>query len=665
MSSIILALPILVVLASQEPAPPSPADLRGFEAAKAEAGKNPAKLVKLSLWCEAHGLRAEQRAVLEEAVRLDPNHAVARGLLGQVSYQRRWETPEAVSRQVKDDEALMAKLAEYNARRDRIDRDTEIERREIARYEQVGNYGKAGEVKLVLDRRIAPEHVRLGLWCEQNGLKPEAEAHFTTALHLNPHNPATWRHLGYVQHHGRWMSPRQIAAEEHEAQAQKHADRHWGPLLHKWAVELGNRFNRAAAEANLAKVSDPRAVPSIVRLFGGASPDGQKLAVRLLGQIDSPPASQQLAVLGVYGANPEIQKAATLALKGREPRDYAEWLVNLIHTPVTYEVKPVAGPGSQGALVIDSPRFRMTRTYNAPAAFKLSGFYGYVGYDPNGLPVVIRGRDLDKLQGKHADQFLRDAEAHTAELLVAAQMEAFIARERLAADVRDLEESNAQAKMINPRVRDALRVAMDAPTSLADDDEDAWHSWYYERIGYRYTPPPKVVASVNALPQMVAPTIVSCFAAGTPVRTIEGPRPIESIRTGDQVLSRDVTTGALAFRPVLAVHHNPPDKTLRVALENGDAVVASRFHRFWLVGRGWMMARDLKAGDVVRTLSGPSPITAVEEAPVQPVFNLDVAQSRTYFVGNSAMLVHDNTLPSPHPVAPPFDRATEPAVPGH
>ncbi len=176
-------------------------------------------------------------------------------------------------------------------------------------------------------------------------------------------------------------------------------------------------------------------------------------------------------------------------------------------------------------------------------------------------------------------------------------------------------------------------------------------------------PPPKVVAAVNALPNMVTPRIISCFAAGTPVRTLEGTRAIEAIRTGDQVLSRDVITGALEFRPVLTVHHNPPDKTLRVALDNGDAVVASRFHRFWLAGRGWAMARDLKPGDVVRTLSGPSKITLVEEAQVQPVFNLDVAESRTYFVGTSAMLVHDNTLPPAHPVEQPFDHIAEPAAP--
>ena len=142
------------------------------------------------------------------------------------------------------------------------------------------------------------------------------------------------------------MSHEQIATEKHEAQAQKHADQHWGPLLHKWAAELSVRARRAEAEANFAKVSDPRAVPTIARLFGEASPAWQKLAVRLLGQIDAPTATTPLAILAVESDAPEVRQAATQALKGREPRDYGEAMINLIHTPVTYQVQPVAGPGS-------------------------------------------------------------------------------------------------------------------------------------------------------------------------------------------------------------------------------------------------------------------------------------------------------------------------------
>jgi len=45
---------------------------------------------------------------------------------------------------------------------------------------------------------VAAAHARLGVWCEQNGLKPEATAHFTQAVVLDPHRDSAWKHLGFV-----------------------------------------------------------------------------------------------------------------------------------------------------------------------------------------------------------------------------------------------------------------------------------------------------------------------------------------------------------------------------------------------------------------------------------------------------------------------------------
>ena len=56
------------------------------------------------------------------------------------------------------------------------------------------------------------------------------------------------------------------------------------------------------------------------------------------------------------------------------------------------------------------------------------------------------------------------------------------------------------------------------------------------------------------------------------------------------------------------------------------------------------MARDLKAGDVLRTVGGTVRVASVEAEPVQPVFNLEVGDTQTYFVGASGVLVHDNSL---------------------
>lgn len=669
----LLAVPLLLGFAPPPQDSLKPGEMERLEAAKAAAGNDADELASLALWCEARGLDKDRAALLAEAVEADPQHPTARGLMGQTEHDGRWETPEQAAERIEADEALAAKLAEYDTLREKLDRLIDYEAREGSSLEQNGLTDQARDFRALVDRKLAPEHIRLGLWCEQNGLDAEALAHFTAAVRLDPYDDTTWRHLGYIRYQGRWMSHEQVAAAKSEEAAQRHADRHWEPLLRKWGIHLDDPKTRAEALAQFDTVTDPRAVPSIMRLFADLSPAGQELAIRLLGQILAPESTKQLGALALYGATAQIRHDAALALRGREPRGYADALVHQIHTPWTYAAQPPLGPGTEGYLVVDSLRFHLTRSYKAPAPFHLdSSFHGYYGYGPDGLPSLVNGFDLsvafshpNTSKGVRREiQALRDGEERFAELIATANLRSELARERLMLDINDIEMFNAQAVERNRRVSEALVTALDAPADLRDDDEDGWLTWYYETIGYRYTAPPKETLAMDATPTFRTPVIVSCFAAGTPVLTTTGPRPIETLRVGDQVLSQDVTTGGLSYEPILAVHHNPPDATLRVALANGDEVIASRFHRFWVAGRGWSMARDLSTGDLLRSLSGPERITAIDTAPVQPVYNLDVAHSRTYFVGRSSMLVHDNTLPPPHPDAPAFDRVPSLAASG-
>ena len=78
------------------------------------------------------------------------------------------------------------------------------------------------------------------------------------------------------------------------------------------------------------------------------------------------------------------------------------------------------------------------------------------------------------------------------------------------------------------------------------------------------------------------------------------------------------------------------------------------------------MARDLKPGDEVRTLGGTAKVLSVGPDQVRRVYNLEVADGHSFFVGRSGMLVHDNSLVEPTPA--PFDAApvlvaTAPASP--
>jgi Pretoxin HINT domain len=636
--------------------PRSPVALKTYEALRRKAGREPAAHVKLALWCEAHGLDAERLKHLSIALLSDPKSTAARGLLGLVEYSGQWKTTEQLREQLKSDDAFSAKRAEYERRRAKLTSDVSRSPRSQGTKPTDGPNEAGDPARLISNRRIAQAHVELALWCDRNGLKPEAMAHFMTAIHLDPDRDSTWKHLGYVKRGGRWTSPDLAASQDREERAQKQADRYWEPLLKKWKAWLVEKGRRVEAEQLLAAVTDRRALASMLRVFpkNGSEP-GQTRLVRLLGQIDDPSSSRVLAAQAIGTRFDSVRLEAINILKGRPPRDYAALLVEMIHGTVRYEVRPVSGPNSQGALAIDAPRFRMLRTYDVPPAFELhSSFRGYVGYDANGLPIVVSGRELDSMRAFAANPEavaakIQEVELRTASLLA---MATETARRQMAADIYAIEANNQQVRDDNASIMPVLKMAAGAPVSLGDD-EDAWRVWWYDTLGYSYQAAPKPTVAQDATPQYFAPYIRTCFAAGTLVHTLSGARPIEAIQVGDRVLSQDVGSGALSLQPVVFVHHNPPGKTLRIRLSGGDSVVCSVYHRFWRANLGWAQARELKPGDVLRHINGIVRVASVTADSTQPLFNLDVANSRTFFVGRNQLLVHDNTLPDHRLV--PFD----------
>ncbi len=664
-----------VVPAAADARPSSPVWAE-YDAQRAKIGPGADAQVRLALWCEEHGLMAQRHQHLAKAVLIDSRNTVARGLMARLEYQGRWIAPEAAAAAVKGEGQKSAALAEYNARRDKLNEQAESVKARVAETEKrLRPAARAAyRARHSVHHDLAIDHLKLALWCERAGLEAEATVEFSMTIHLDPSIDEAWRHLGYVRHDGQWMLEAQATALTNEARSQSEANSHWVPALKKWQAWLGDPKLRLQAEEQLTKVTDPRAVVAVGRVFcDEKSIADQAWAVRILGPIDAPASTRLLAMLAVYSDFDEIRRAARALLPGRLPRDYLESLVEMIHTPAQFAIEPVQGPGSSGLLVVETPRFRLQRSYEAPPAVALnSSFCGYVGYDVNGLPIAINGGELGftnwvaslpvgsgaagaLASGLRGAYVIAEAENRTAALIAAANLKADAAQEWLTADIRDLNQSNAQAVAVNARVGQILQDSFGAPD--LKDDEVAWHRWYFDRIGYSYTPPPQVNVT-EVVPNLPPPILYSCFAGGTLVRTLDGLRAIEQIRPGDRVLSQDTATGALAFESVLVAHHNPPARTVRLTLDNGEVLVPSIYHRFWICGQGWTMARDLKPGDAVRMLGGRVTVARAEPGDVVPVYNLDVAREHTYFVGNHDYLVHDNTRPDAETT--PFDARTGP-----
>jgi Pretoxin HINT domain len=224
---------------------------------------------------------------------------------------------------------------------------------------------------------------------------------------------------------------------------------------------------------------------------------------------------------------------------------------------------------------------------------------------------------------------------------------------RLAMDVQFVETTNDGINLCNDRTLPVLQSITGQDLGAAPEK---WKSWWTDQLGYVYQTesPENKPTYTDVVNNRVVRS--SCFAAGTLVQTIDGERPIETIRVGDRVLSQGTSTGQLSFQPVVATHRSQPTETLRIAI-TGESIVATGIHRFWRAGKGWVMARELKAGDSLRMVGGTVTVSAIEPDQAQVVYNLDVAINRDFFVGRSALLVHDYSFVQP--VLEPFDRQPE------
>jgi hypothetical protein len=309
---------------------------------------------------------------------------------------------------------------------------------------------------------------RLGLWCEENGLKSLAYVHFAEVARLDPKRDAAWRKLGFKKVGGRWTTDEQIA-EERE---QKKADKEWAPRLKKIHKDVhgGNGAKkREIALAAVAGVSDPLAILPVYREFGGGGQIDQVIVVQVLGQIVKPLSSRILAMLAVYGKTPDVRRRATETLRGRPAEDFLDLLVGLMVDPYKYEVKPVAGPGSPGVLFVEGAKFNVSRFYAPPAAPNITPQPGdIVSYDPYGMPIISRpvgivpgkriGVPGSKTLVTETDQVGYEL-ISPSQLMAEAQRGAVMAEAQLESDVAQIKSINEDRKQFNDLV---MAVATDA-----------------------------------------------------------------------------------------------------------------------------------------------------------------------------------------------------------
>lgn len=126
--------------------------------------------------------------------------------------------------------------------------------------------------------------------------------------------------------------------------------------------------------------------------------------------------------------------------------------------------------------------------------------------------------------------------------------------------------------------------------------------------------------------------------------TTAGLLAIEKLRAGDKVISTDPDTLETSEKTVLETYIRKVDRLVHLVI-NGEEIVTTDNHPFYVQGRGFIKAEGLFVGDKLISVDGKDLIVETHdieqcEKPIT-VYNFKAEDYHTYFVGNYKIWVHN------------------------
>ncbi|MBR0529341.1 MAG: hypothetical protein IJJ76_06180 [Ruminococcus sp.] len=140
-----------------------------------------------------------------------------------------------------------------------------------------------------------------------------------------------------------------------------------------------------------------------------------------------------------------------------------------------------------------------------------------------------------------------------------------------------------------------------------------------------------------------------CFVAGTLVLTANGVVAIEMIKAGDMVYSAHEETLEYGIKPVVETYIRETSHLVHITV-NGEEIVSTVDHPYYVKGKGFVKAADLCIGFELMDNNGNTLIVeqifreTLHDETVK-VYNFKVDEYHTYFVGEHGMLVHNSQCP--------------------
>ncbi len=578
--------------AETDPSPATPAD----------------QMVAAALRLELDGKNSDRNALLQQVLEQTPDHPQAHWHLGDINVDGTWMPYERV---VDDAEDRWHRLYLYRKTRD----------------------GRKDTVD---------DHFFMADGAHERGMWDEERAHLKRIIELDWENQEARLRLGDVHIDGFWVAREEVVEFVRELLQTYRNRADWDPRVQPIVRRL-LKSQQAAWEKNwqeLKNIRDPAAIPSVEAALAAGN---EQAAVWYLDWLDGLDAWEAAVALGrqsMLAPSATVRSAAQQHLKQRRVDDYVFVLLGALKADPEFSSRMFITPLG-GLMYVEHIRFE---TQDSVRERNLAVLYGPENTAYNALRPILR----EQLPLANRPEMRDQVYAHLR------------ARYRPFSPLAGRNQTSG-VEVQNDRVTRTLATVLDQPRYTTPHQWWDWWNAYqqvyvssskrqirndYEEIWavdrrrqIRRTPTRTVFATLA--------WGASCFAADTPVVTEYGPKRIEEIQLGDCVLSQDVETGELAFKPVFQTTVRPPVALMTITTDRGQ-LVCTGGHPFWVNGESWLYARELQPGMRFHSIDGASEIVSVADAGREDkAYNLIVADFHTYFAGEGRILSHDNTPRAP------------------
>jgi hypothetical protein len=327
-------------------------------------------------------------------------------------------------------------------------------------------------------------------------------------------NERLLKRAGFARVLGGWMSKEQAGRLEAEVDRIDESLDHWRTKLLRIGRQLrGSKTAQRNALSQLEEIADPKAVAAIDLVLGRSlNLEIARTAMRTLAQIDGFEASQVLAKYAVFSDSPTIRREATGYLGGRRYEDFVPGMISLMATEIRATITDSSSTSSaylpnefplnyEIAIYLKLERETDEQIQVSYARFRLiPRIVGHVSYGLPGFGLIRLSSSWESRPALNARIYLTS---------------------------RQVDEVNEVSTELNGRVSQALGSLTGRDRT---DNPDYWWEWWNQERDVEAGP--KTLVEVSEKDTVVEEDFLlrsSCFAAGTPVWTETGLKPIESI----------------------------------------------------------------------------------------------------------------------------------------